>query len=142
MVKTNEVNIGIVMGASIGQLPVALPAARGDFRRERSDAPELGFRGDNRSDRSAGPPGLRRSEDEVAVRAGFGEGTVSGPGAALITLSRGVRAAREIVPTLQELSADARDRSTSDRDAVRRDAVQRGAVQREAEQPRVQTRVL
>lgn len=130
----------MTMGASIGQLPATLSASRAALRRERPATPELGFRGEDNSDQSA--ERLGRSEEKVAVRAGFGEGTVSGPGAALITLSRGVRAAREIVPTLQELSAEARNRATSDRDAVQRDAIRRDTTPREAERPRVQSRVL
>ena len=130
------------MGASIGQLPAALAVTRGDFRRERPDAPNLGFRRDGNSDRAAEARGLRPDEDKVATRVGFGEGTVSGPGAALITLSRGVRAARDIVPTLQELSADIRERSSADRDAVQRDAIARDPAPKDVNQPRVQTRVL
>lgn len=47
--------------------------------------------------------GTKASTQDDIPRAGFGANTVSSPGAALRTIGRGVEAARQVVPTLQEI---------------------------------------
>ncbi len=61
------------------------------------------------SNQSAEKPGQLVREKEVpAVRAGFGEGTLSPSGAALKTLDANLRAAEQLVPTVEELRERAR----------------------------------
>lgn len=61
------------------------------------------------SNQSAEKPGqLVRDKEAPAVRAGFGEGTLSPSGAALKTLDANLRAAEQLVPTVEELRERAR----------------------------------
>lgn len=53
----------------------------------------------------------RPREDAVDVRAGFGRNTLSPQGAALETVSKNLARARELVPSVEELSARAREAS-------------------------------
>lgn len=54
------------------------------------------------------PGQLVREKEAPAVRAGFGEGTLSPSGAALKTLDANLRAAEQLVPTVEELRERAR----------------------------------
>ncbi len=49
-----------------------------------------------------------RDQSNVENLVGFGEGTISTIGVAATTVNRNLKSARKIVPTLDELSADAR----------------------------------
>lgn len=66
-------------------------------------------------------PGDERSqsktqgEEAAPPRVGFGEGTVSALGVAATTVDQNLRAARKIVPTLEELSEAARERASESR---------------------------
>lgn len=62
------------------------------------------------------PPMLNRQPPDFA-RAGFGEGTVSMPGVAIRTIGRGMESARRIVPTVEELRAEVRERLARQREA-------------------------
>lgn len=89
------------MGTSIGSTSraiAALPPAR-DLRSVRGVA----------SNQSAEKPGqLVRDRETPEIRAGFGEGTLSPSGAALKTLDANLRAAEQLVPTVEELRERAR----------------------------------
>jgi len=89
------------MGTSIGSTSrtiAALPPAR-DLRSVRGVA----------SNQSADKPGqLVREKEAPEIRAGFGEGTLSPSGAALKTLDANLRAAEQLVPTVEELRERAR----------------------------------
>jgi hypothetical protein len=71
---------------------------------------------------AAGAPSVRKTDrtpvgdQSTEKRLGFGQGTVSAVGVAAITVDRNLEAAREIVPTLDELSAEARARTDSVRE--------------------------
>jgi len=58
-------------------------------------------------------PGQER-ETTVPQEAGFGKNTLSPPGAALITLGRGLKEARRLVPTTEELREQLRSRKAQD----------------------------
>lgn len=61
------------------------------------------------SNLSAEKPGqLVREKEAPAIRAGFGEGTLSPSGAALKALDANLRAAEQLVPTVEELRERAR----------------------------------
>ena len=61
------------------------------------------------SNQTAEKPGqLVRDKEAPDVRAGFGEGTLSPSGAALKTLNANLRAAEQLVPTVEELRERAR----------------------------------
>jgi hypothetical protein len=89
------------MGTSIGSTSraiAALPPAR-DLRSVRGVT----------SNQSAEKPGQLVREKEIPeIRAGFGEGTLSPSGAALKTLDANLRAAEQLVPTVEELRERAR----------------------------------
>ena len=71
---------------------------------------------------------VARKDAPTFNRAGFGQGTVSPPAAAVTTLRKGVRSAKETVPTLGEFQ-----------DGLRADARQRAEQTKPAPQPRVTT---
>lgn len=56
----------------------------------------------------------RTSSD--TLQAGFGEGTVSVPGATIRTLWKGLDGARRVIPTLEELQQERRTRLAEQRD--------------------------
>jgi hypothetical protein len=71
------------------------------------------------SNQFAEKPGQLVREKEVpAIRAGFGEGTLSPSGAALKTLDANLRAAKQLVPTVDELRDRARIAQARREDAV------------------------
>lgn len=72
----------------------------------------------------------RAREDQVEIRAGFGRDTLSPQGAALETVSKNLARARELVPTVEELSARAREASA--REAAETAARQQKASEAEA----------
>jgi len=82
-------------------------------------------------------PSTRKSDrgqfgdDAISPRLGFGEGTVSSVGVAATTVDRNLESAKAIVPTLEELSAEARSRSEAVRDqaaVAEQDRVERGSA--------------
>ncbi|HUW59591.1 MAG TPA: hypothetical protein VMZ06_01190 [Candidatus Bathyarchaeia archaeon] len=75
------------------------------------------------------PPMLNRRPPDFA-KAGFGEGSVSVPGAAIRTIRRGVESAREVVPTVEDLRRDLRARLSRDREARKAEAEQRHQAER------------
>lgn len=87
------------MGVAIGQTPAALSRLDAATVRRRARAGE---------ERLSGQAGSGQRE-EPEVRAGFGAGTLSAQGAALKTVSTNLRRARELVPTVEELQAKARE---------------------------------
>lgn len=87
-------------GAATSTLAARTPAVRRADSRSR----------DQETDRAQ----LNRSATEQRV--GFGEGTISALGVAATTVDRNLESAREIVPTLDELSAEARARAETVRD--------------------------
>lgn len=98
------------MGTSIGQISASSIAAR----RIASDTPPAERPAFTFSQPGAASASVDGGGDRIETpAAGFGPGTLSGPGAALITLGRGVQAAREAIPTLDEIRA----RFQSDRTA-------------------------
>lgn len=113
------------MGLNIGQVPASLegPRLRGDFfavRTRERDA-GLGLRPLGATESGGGRGPFFQTEPSRATRLGFGAGTVSLPGAALETISRGVRNARQMIPTVQELQQEHRERLSELReDAARR----------------------
>lgn len=71
------------------------------------------------SNQTAEKPGqLVREKEAPAIRAGFGEGTLSPSGAALKTLDANLRAAKQLVPTVDELRDRARIAQARREDAV------------------------
>ncbi len=72
-------------------------------------------RADSRS-RDQEPDRAQLNRDATEQRVGFGEGTISVLGVAATTVDRNLESAREIVPTLDELSAEARARAEAVRD--------------------------
>lgn len=104
------------MGETIGQIPGALaglrgnaPAARSSRAGQESSAQRrpqlLGERG-REEERFT----LFRERRDRSPRVGFGENTVTVPGAAIDALGRGLDSARRLTPNLQELQAEARER--------------------------------
>ena len=96
------------MGLSIGQSLGFLQPARNAPQFQRAERapeapPRVGFSIDSEDSDRSNP--FARTERAV-VRIGFGEGTISAPGAAVITLRRGLRSARQIVPPLPQERAD------------------------------------
>lgn len=58
---------------------------------------------------------VKRTSSDT-LRAGFGEGTVSVPGATIRTLGKGLDGARRVIPTLEELQEARRKRLAEQRD--------------------------
>lgn len=115
------------MGLNIGGNPAALAGARvaGDLFasriRERENGPRLLGAPEPRE--RGGP--FFQKEPQQKARVGFGEGTVSVPGAALDTIGRGVRNARQSVPTVEKIRQEHRARRAEIRAAAERRAVER-----------------
>lgn len=115
------------MGLSIGQIPSTLVAAR----RQPPAVEPAAVQGDRArfnltqpNSQTAKDPGQTGSSATETPGAGFGPGTVSGPAAALVALGRSVRAAREAIPTLDEIRAQfqtGRAERVDDLDARRED---------------------
>ena len=63
-------------------------------------------------------PLFSRGSQEDTLRVGFGEGTVSVPGSAVRTLQRGIREAARVVPSLQELQEEARQKATEQQERL------------------------
>ncbi len=83
-----------------------------------------------------------RSEDnESKPRVGFGEGTISALGVAAATVDQNLESVREIVPSFDELSADARARSEAVRESAANNERARLSTgsQRNEREARVQT---
>ena len=75
------------------------------------------------SNQTAEKPGqLVRDKEAPDVRAGFGEGTLSPSGAALKTLNANLRAAEQLVPTVEELRERARVALARREEAAAREA--------------------
>ncbi len=70
------------------------------------------------------PPAMLNRRPPDFARAGFGEDSVSVPGAAIRTVQRGVESAREVVPTAEELRAELRARLSQEREARQAEAEQ------------------
>jgi hypothetical protein len=68
---------------------------------------------------------LYSRRDEATPRVGFGEGTISGPTAAVRTIGSNMAAARSLVPSVEELRAEARDRIEAKRREMAAEAVSR-----------------
>jgi hypothetical protein len=127
------------MGLSIGQIPgslagLGLAGSPGRFQGllNRPTPRTLG------SPRPEGQDfALFREDPAPALRAGFGQGTISGPAAALETINQGVRNTREIVPSIQELRAELRAR----RSEARRANEQEPPQPREAREFRIESRL-
>lgn len=126
------------MGLNIGGNPAALAGARvaGDLfalrSRERADGPRLLGAPEPRE--RGGP--FFQKEPQQKARVGFGEGTVSVPGAALDTIGRGVRNARQSVPTVEEIRQEHRARRAEIRAAAERREVKRPRRPEPPERPR------
>lgn len=115
------------MGLSIGQISGSLAGSRFSSNPERVQGPVSR----TEAPRTLGSPrpegqdfALFRENSPPARRVGFGEGTISGPAAALETIERGVRNTREIVPTIQELRAEQRARTADARRATQQEPPQ------------------
>jgi len=76
--------------------------------------PEVRLFGANRDEQGQSAPFNRPQVD--VPRAGFGDGTVSVPAAAFGTLRNGLRQARSIVPSREEVRERIRDRVQEDRE--------------------------
>lgn len=87
------------MGVSIGNIPSTLIAARRQAPAVEPGASTLQSNPNAQSNPNR--PGQRPAAE--TLQAGFGPGTVSGPAAALVAIGRSVRAARETIPTLDEI---------------------------------------
>jgi hypothetical protein len=68
-----------------------------------------------RQDGQSNNPFRNQQEDEPTPRAGFGNGTISTISAASATLDTNLESARQLVPTLEEASAEARARTEAAR---------------------------
>lgn len=110
------------MGLNIGGNPVALAGARitGDLFASRSRERDVGLRllGAPQPREKGGP--FFQKERQQELRIGFGEGTVSLPGATLKTIGSGVRNARRMVPTVEEIRQEHRLRMAELRQATER----------------------
>ena len=115
------------MGLDIGATARAISslAPVGFSRPERLGAPR-----DARTDDAAQ---LGRQEEDVEIRVGFGENTLSPSGAALRTLEGNLEAALQLVPTVQELRERARVNQ-----AVRTEAIE-ARTERSSEVRRLET---
>lgn len=98
------------MGAEIGLIPGFLAS------NPSSQAVRPALFGQEDDPRDLGP--FFRRERREPPRVGFGEGTVSTPGAAIEALGRGLRAARQIVPSAEETRNDLRQSLESRRAAL------------------------
>jgi hypothetical protein len=102
------------MGLPIGELPGGLTSAPEPLPIEAVRGIGEETRARNfvrRNPRAADNPLFDRDVEEVvADRAGFGEGTLSPPGAALATVRRGVEEARDLVPSIEEERAEVQQR--------------------------------
>ena len=92
------------------EAPVAPRGATGSNRQADVGANETA-----RADGGSAFSVKRTSSD--TLRAGFGEGTVSVPGATIRTLGKGLDGARRVIPTLEELQQERRTRLAEQRDA-------------------------
>lgn len=96
------------MGLNIGQVTSSLGSMtvpRG--LRGARPSPIQGLPGTAKDEPNSAGPFFQSKTSEVP-QIGFGEGTVSGPALALVTLGRGVRAARRTIPSIQEIREDQR----------------------------------
>lgn len=127
------------MGLSVGQIPGSLASLGFAANPERLQG--LLNRPGSRSLGEPRPDGqdfaLFPKDPAPALRAGFGQGTISGPAAALETISQSVRNTREIVPSIQELRAELRAR----RSESRRVNEQKPPQPREPRQFRIESRL-
>ncbi len=123
------------MGTNIGSVAAGLTSAGPPVRlsspseRSKSSYRPLGAAGDDNE--SSGPffPGGREAE---IPRVGFGDGTVSVPGAAVRALGRGLRSARQVLATVEEVRGRVRERLDEQREmqTERREARAEQAEQR------------
>lgn len=128
------------MGMRIGETPAALAGSRYGATPQRDTTPV--------SSRKSTPlpiPGVK-DEPEV-IRAGFGRGTVSLPAVAVRTLDRNLQNGRSMVPTVEELREERRQRLAEEaaQAARQQPAPQPAArinIQRDQEQARARTREL
>ena len=86
----------------------------GTSERSQLVNPEFRPLGANRDQEGSLVP-FNRRETEIP-RAGFGDGTVSGPAAAVRTLRNGLRQARSIIPSREEVRERIRDRMREERE--------------------------
>ncbi len=63
-----------------------------------------------------------KNKNMQTLRAGFGKDTVSVPGATMRTLGKGLDGARQVVPTLEDLQEETRDRVAQQRESLAKDA--------------------
>lgn len=100
--------MGLDIGAAARAIAPLPPA--GFTQRDRGRLP-----GETRGE-EAGQ--LVRGPEEPEIRAGFGENTLSPPGAALETLDTNLEVAGQLVPTVEELRARARVNQAERADAL------------------------
>ncbi len=68
---------------------------------------------------------LYARQEETTPKVGFGEGTISGPTAAMRTIGSNMAAARSLVPSVEELRAEARSRIEDKRREMAAETVSR-----------------
>lgn len=123
MSENSFVQIGYrPMGLSIGQLSSGTSALRAASEARRAELGQatrrpLGILQQQEEDGRG--PFFRRDARPVSG-VGFGEGTLSGPGAALDVLDRTIRGVRQLTPSLSEVSAQFRLRASEARVEARR----------------------
>jgi hypothetical protein len=103
------------MGLSIGQSLGFFQPTRTAPQIQRAktipeSSPRIGFSIDSEDTGRSNP--FNRPK-RTTVRVGFGEGTLSGPAAAIVALDRGLQSARRIVPPLPQENAGLRERIAS-----------------------------
>jgi len=129
------------MGLNIGNIGASLSGLRslpqfGQVRLPAAStaAPPLG------SSQDDGAPGpFFKERDEAPLRAGFGRGSLSPQGAALLTINRTTEQVRENTPTIEDIRARFREaRSAEDADETRRARFERDDA---GDARRIQTRI-
>lgn len=93
------------MGLSIGQIagPLASMRSAPEFGQVRLGERESPLRAASSGRSERGVEAFLSRQEETRPRAGFGTGTLSGPGAALRTIRSTVEQARERTPTIQDI---------------------------------------
>lgn len=95
------------MGLSIGNIGGILGALRSSpqFAQTRLSRDPVGIPRANSRDKNEGIGPFFKKRDEPTLRAGFGQGTLSPSGAALLTINRTIEQVQRNIPTIEEIRA-------------------------------------
>jgi len=105
------------MGMRIGEGVNALSAIRTGGAPERTRTAGVEFRSVGQDHNEAVDSLFFNRDGEAAPRVGFGAGTISGPVAAVRTLRNGLREARRVLPSQEEVRERIRERLSEERKA-------------------------